>query len=184
MQQRTDTYTSTAIGFHWLIFLLITIGWSLGSYMSELPFSPEKLRYVSWHKWLGITIFMIAACRLAWRLTHRVPPLPPAMPAWQRLAAVGGHALLYVLILVIPVTGWLYSSAAGVPTVYLGLVQLPDLIGKDKEIATVLRQTHATLNWTLLVVVCGHAGFALKHHFMDRDDVLARMLPLLRPPAR
>ena len=184
MQQRTDTYTTTAIGLHWIIFALIAIGWSLGSYMSELPFSPEKLRYVSWHKWLGITIFVIAAGRLAWRLTHRVPPLPPAMPAWQRRAAVSVHALLYALILVIPITGWLFSSAAGVPTVYLGLLQLPDLIEKDKELATVLRTTHATLNWSLFVLVCGHAAFALKHHFMDRDDVLVRMLPIVRPRAR
>lgn len=184
MPQQPSTYTTTAIAFHWIIFALIACGWSLGFYMSDLHFSPEKLRYVSWHKWLGLTVFMIAAGRLAWRLGHPVPPLPSAMPAWQRRVAVSVHALLYALILVIPITGWLFSSAAGVPTVYLGLLQLPDLIDKNKELATTLRQIHATLNWSLLVLICGHAGFALKHHFMDRDDVLGRMLPIVRSRSR
>lgn len=180
MQQQIETYTRTAIFFHWVIFVLIVIGWSLGSYMSGLEFSPEKLRYVSWHKWLGVSVFLIAAARVAWRLTHAVPALPAAMPFWQRRAAVAMHVLLYVLILIIPITGWLFSSAAGVPTVYLGLVQLPDLLEKNKALADVLRAVHATLNWSLLAVVLGHAGFALKHHLVDRDEVLRRMMPILR----
>lgn len=180
--RETGLYTTPAVAFHWIIFGLVLCGWALGTYMAGLEFSPQKLRYVSWHKWLGITIFVIAACRLAWRLTHRVPPLPPAMPAWQRRAAVSVHVLLYALILVIPISGWLFSSASGVPTVYFGWLQLPDLLEKDKELATILRTTHATLNWSLVALICGHAAFALKHHFMDRDDVLVRMLPIVRPP--
>src|SRR5688572_22036249 len=129
--QVTDRYTAPAIAFHWTIFFLIAGGWSLGAYVSELPFSPQKLRYISWHKWIGVTIFLIAALRLAWRLGHPVPALL-AMPHWQRRAAGTVHVLLYALILVIPITGWLFSSASGVPTVYFGLVQLPDLLAKDK----------------------------------------------------
>ena len=180
--QETQRYTTPAIALHWLIFLFVACGWALGSYMSELPFSPQKLRYVSWHKWIGVTIFMIAALRLMWRLSHPVPPLP-AMPAWQVRAAVAVHAVLYALILTIPITGWLFSSAAGVPTVYLGLVQLPDLLRKDKPTADLLRAVHGTLNWTFLAIVTGHAAFALKHHFIDRDNVLARMLPIVRSPS-
>src|SRR5436190_18688420 len=103
----TNRYTASAIALHWIIFVLIAGGWALGSYMSELPFSPQKLKYVSWHKWTGITIFMLASLRLMWRLGHRVPALPP-MPQWQSRAAVVVHALLYTLILVIPITGWLF----------------------------------------------------------------------------
>ena len=177
--QDLERYSSAAIALHWLVFVLIVIGWGLGFYMADLPFSPQKLKYVSWHKWLGVTIFFAAAFRLAWRLGHDVPPLT-AMPAWQRAAAVTVHWLLYALILVIPFTGWLFSSASGVPTVYLGVVQLPDLIAKNKANADLLRSMHAILNWTLLTVVIGHTAFALKHHFIDRDKVLGRMLPFVR----
>ncbi len=99
------------------------------------------------------------------------------MPAWQRRMAAATHVLLYVLIIIIPLTGWLYSSAAGVPTVYLGIVQLPDLVAKDKALATQLKLVHVTLNYTMLTLVIMHAAAALKHHFVDRDDVLRRMLP-------
>ena len=177
--QELERYSAPAIALHWIVFLLIAVGWPLGYYMADLPFSPEKLKYVSWHKWLGITVFFIAAFRLAWRLGHDVPPLPP-MPGWQRVTAVTGHWLLYALILIIPTTGWLFSSASGVPTVYLGLVQLPDLIAKNKQNADLLRAIHSALNWTLLAVVLGHTAFALKHYFIDRDTVLGRMLPFMR----
>jgi cytochrome b561 len=179
----TERYTAPAIAFHWIIFLLVGGGWALGSYMSGLPFSPQKLRYVSWHKWTGVTIFLLAGLRLMWRLGHPAPLLP-AMPQWQRRLAALAHVLLYALILVIPLTGWLFSSAAGVPTVYFGIVQLPDLLQKNKATADLLRLVHTTLNWTLLGVVIGHTFFALKHHFVDRDTVLARMLPLVRPRLR
>src|SRR5476651_1150557 len=137
-----DRYTSTAIVLHWLIFALIACGFTLAVYMVDLPLSPHKLKYFSWHKWTGVTIFLVALARLAWRLTHRIPALPANFPLWQRRAASAMHALLYALIVIIPVTGWLYSSAAGVPTVYLGLIQFPDLITKDKALAEQLKWIH------------------------------------------
>ena len=103
------------------------------------------------------------------------------MPAWQQQAAKASHLLLYALLLVIPLSGWLYSSATGVQVVYLGLVPLPDLVPKDKALAGVLRATHLSLNFALFVLVCVHSAAALKHHFVDRDDALARMVPGLRP---
>ena len=171
-------YTGIAISLHWLIFLLVACGFSLAVYMVDLPLSPQKLKYFSWHKWTGVTVFLLAVARVAWRLAHPVPALPSAMPAWQQQVATAIHALLYVLILVIPLTGWLYSSAAGVPTVYLGLVQLPDLLARDKALAGQLKLVHVTLNYTMLTLVIIHTAAALKHHFVDRDDVLKRMLPL------
>ena len=99
------------------------------------------------------------------------------MPAWQRRAAAVSHVLLYVLLLCIPVSGWLYSSATGVQVVYLGLVPLPDLVPRDRALGRVLRTVHETLNFTLLAVVCLHIVAVLKHHYIDRDTVLARMLP-------
>ena len=184
MQDLPPGYTRTAIALHWIIFATISCGWALGQFMSGLPFSPQKLRYVSWHKWIGVTVFALTVSRLAWRMYRPAPPFPASLSALQRRAARAMHAVLYALVIVIPLSGWLLSSALGVPTVYLGLVQLPDLLHKDKAVSDALRDVHAVLNWTLLVLVCAHAAVALKHHFMDRDSVLARMIPFLKPPPR
>ena len=175
-------YTRPAIALHWLIALLVVGGFSLGLYMSDLPVSPQKLRYFSWHKWSGITVLALTFVRLAWRLTHPAPAPVPGLPRWQEQAARTIHRVLYVLLFAIPLTGWMYSSASGYPVVYFGIkaLQLPDLVAKDKALADLLKAVHQSLNWTLLVLVAIHAAAALKHHFVDRDETLRRMLPLLR----
>ena len=176
-----DRYTPTAIALHWLIFALVASGFALAVYMVELPLSPAKLRYFAWHKWLGVTVFGFALARLAWRLTHRPPPHPAHSPAWQRRAASWMHVFLYALLVVIPLSGWLYSSAAGVPTVYLGVIALPDLVAKDQVLAELLKPVHVTLNYTLLALVVMHVAAALQHHLVARGDVLRRMLPRTGP---
>ena len=103
------------------------------------------------------------------------------MPGWQSLAARATHVLLYALMLAIPLVGWLYTSAAGFPVVYLKLVQLPDLVSKDKELAALLKLMHQVLAWSLSGVVALHVAAALKHHFIDRDATLKRMLAWRRP---
>jgi cytochrome b561 len=162
---------------HWVIFALVTGGFALAVYMVDLPLSPLKLKYFAWHKWIGVTVFILAVARVAWRLVHAAPPLPASIPVWQRRVANAVHVVLYALIVSIPMTGWLYSSAAGVPTVYLGVIPLPDLLAKDKALAELLKSVHVTLNYTLLLLVVMHAAAALQHHFFARDDVLRRMLP-------
>jgi cytochrome b561 len=173
-------YTNTAIGLHWLMFLLIAWGFSIGLSMVDLPLSPAKLKYFSWHKWIGVTVFLLAVARIVWRVTHTAPPLPATMPSWQRKAAALSHLLLYGLIVVVPLSGWIYSSAAGLPTVYLGLVHLPDLLAKDKALADELKSVHYLLNTTLAVIVVLHGAAAIKHQFVDRDGLLARMWPAWR----
>ena len=174
-------YTRTAIALHWLTLALIATGFTLGRWMVDLPIAPQTLRVYAYHKWIGITVFLVTLARLAWRFAHPVPP-PAGMPAWQRRAAVASHASLYVLMLAIPVSGWMFSSASGVQVVYLGIVPLPNLIAKDHEVAAVLRSVHFALNFTLLALVLVHAGAALRHHFVERDRVLLRMLPALPAP--
>ena len=176
-------YSAVAIALHWIGALLIFCGFALGLYMTGLEFSPAKFRYYAWHKWIGITVFLVTAVRLAWRAGTRPPPLPPAMPEWQVRAARVNHALLYVLMIAIPVSGWLYSSATGVSVVYLGLLPLPDLVAKDKATAAVLLTVHQTLNFTLAIAVLLHVAAVLWHQWVDRDGVLARILPS-RGPAR
>jgi len=170
-------YTGTARVLHWLAALLIFCGFGLGLFMTGLEIAPDKLRYYAWHKWLGITVFLLAAARLAWRAGHSTPPLPVTMPAWQVRASRFTHAMLYVLMLCIPLSGWIYSSSTGVSVVYLGLVPLPDLVPKDREVAKSLLLLHNSLNYLLAAAVTVHIVAALKHHFVDRDDVLTRMLP-------
>jgi cytochrome b561 len=176
-------YTRTAVALHWIVAVLIIGNLAFGLYVAGLPISPTKLRTVSWHKWVGVTILLLAAARLAWRLRHPAPTLPAAMAPWEQRLANGTHMLLYVLFFAAPITGWLFSSAAGFPVVYLGLVQLPDLVSKDRELADVLRAAHKWINYTMAAVIVLHAAAAIKHHVRDRDDVLVRMLPFLKNPS-
>lgn len=172
---RTRGYTRTAVLLHWLIALLILSGFTIGANMVDLRMSPEKLRLFSYHKWIGITVLGLALIRSVWRLTHAAPPDEP-MPRWQRALAHLTHALLYALMIAVPMLGWLYSSATGYPVVYLKLWQLPDLVPKNAALAKVLVAAHTWLAWTLFWIVLLHVAGALKHHFIDRDATFRRML--------
>lgn len=174
------SYTRTAIGLHWLVALALFASFGLGLYMQDLPLSPDKLKFYSWHKWAGVTIFLLVLLRLLWRLTHRPPALPADIPDWQHVAAEATHWLLYALMIAVPLSGWLMSSAKGFQTVYFGVLPFPDLLAKNKELGETLTTVHQALNFTLAGLVLIHTGAALKHHFIDRDGVLARMLPFVK----
>jgi cytochrome b561 len=172
-----DSYTKTAIFVHWLMAAALAGMFALGLYMADLPLSPGKLRLFSWHKSAGIAILVFAGARLFWRGVHAPPPLPAHMSEGERFLARAGHGLLYLLMFLIPLSGWLMASADGVQTVVFGVLPLPNLLGKDSGLGELLETVHWGLNLALAVIVVGHAAFALKHHFFDRDDVLTRMLP-------
>lgn len=176
---RLLAYTRTAIALHWLMALLVFVTFPVGLVMHEMALSPNKLRLLSYHKWLGVTVFILVMVRLLWRASHKPAPLLATMPHWQRAAANAVHVLLYVLLFAIPLSGWLMSSAKGFQTVYLGVLPLPDLISKDKVLGDALFALHEVLNITLLVLVIAHVAAAIKHQFVDRDGTLARMLPFL-----
>lgn len=169
-------YTGVAIGFHWLLALMISVSFSVGWYMSDLSMSPTRLKLFNWHKWAGITILALSALRLLWRLTHRPPPDVPG-PRWQQRMAHLTHWALYALFFLVPLAGWAYSSAAGFPVVWFGVIPLPDFVSPDKALAEVMKERHEVLAWTLGVLVLMHIGAALKHHFVDRDGLLHRMRP-------
>lgn len=175
MQQR---YTKTAIALHWLIAILIIGAFTLGLVMTNIPgFSMTKLKYFAWHKWAGVTVLLLAALRLLWRLFHRPPELSAAMPAWQRGAAHGLHHLLYVLMFAVPVSGYFYTLAAGFPVVYFNLFQLPVLIERNLELAETLKSVHYWLTMSMAALVVLHVAAALKHAIIDRDGTMRRMLP-------
>jgi len=173
-------YTRTAIVLHWLIALFIFSAFPLGLYMHDLPLSPFKLQLYSYHKWIGVSVLLAAAARLVWRAAHPAPAMLD-MPRWQHVAAHGIHQLLYVLLFAIPLSGWLMSSAKGFQTVYFGVLPLPDLLGKNKELGDLLQIVHQVLNYLLLALVGAHIAGALKHHFVERDDTLRRMTFRYRP---
>lgn len=174
---KNNQYTSTAITLHWLMALLLVSLFIVGVYMHELTLSPWKLKIYSWHKWAGVTAFLLVLIRLGWRISHRPPKLPLNMPKIMQLVAHIGHIMLYLLMIAIPLSGWLMSSAKGVQTVYFGVLPIPDLLTKNKELGELLRTVHMSMNFTLAALVIGHTGAAIKHHLIDKDDVLTRMLP-------
>jgi cytochrome b561 len=171
------SYTKTAKALHWLMAILLFGLLALGFYMHDLPLSPDKLKLYSWHKWAGVTAFLLLGFRLLWRVTHRPPALPDSMPKIMQFAAHAGHLMLYLLMIAIPLSGWLMSSAKGFQTVYFGVLPLPDLLDKNKEVGDLLALVHKSLNLLFVAVLAGHIGAALKHHFIDKDDILTRMLP-------
>jgi cytochrome b561 len=169
-------YTRIAIALHWIVAALIVAVVGIGLYAVSLELSPQKLKLYSWHKWLGVTVFLLAVARLVWRARHPAPAPVASLRPWERRLAGVTHALLYVLLLAVPLSGWLMSSAAGFPVVYFGLLPLPDLVDKNKELAEILKVVHFVLNKTMLALVVLHVVGALKHHFVDRDATLLRML--------
>jgi len=171
----SNRYSTTAIVLHWLVAALIFSTFPLGLYMVDLPLSPDKLKLYSYHKWIGVSVFLLVAIRLGWRLTHTPPALPDDMAAWQRRASAVAHGLLYALMAVIPVSGWLMSSAKGFQTVWFGVLPLPDLVERNRELGELLATVHQVLNYVLLALVILHVGAALKHHFIERRPFLQRM---------
>ncbi|SCK21689.1 cytochrome b [Vogesella sp. LIG4] len=177
MHTNTPRYSPAQILMHWLMAVLIIAAFAFGRYVDSLPLSPTKFRLISYHKWLGISILALLVLRVLLRLAKRAPALPASMGPVARLAAHGGHAALYLLMLVIPVSGWLMSSAYGIPVVLFGVLPLPDLLAANPELAEQLKAVHGLLNNALLLVVIGHVLAALKHQFIDKDGLLERMRP-------
>jgi cytochrome b561 len=169
------TYTRIAQLLHWLLALAIVLTFSFGLYMVELPFSPQRLKQYNWHKWAGMSILFLSALRLLWRLAHPAPALPAHLPAWQRLASSSTHGLMYALFFAIPLAGWAYSSALGFPVVLYGVIEMPDFVSRNKELAETLKLIHKLLAYSLAALVIVHLMAALQHHFILKDGLLARM---------
>ena len=163
--------------FHWLIVLLIINQWWIAQRADDLPNGPAKIAALGWHKSFGITILVLALLRLVWRWMNPVPSLANVTKSWERALAGLSHVLLYGLIFAMPLTGWMMSSARNFPVSWFHFFQLPDLVRPDKATYELMHDAHHVLFSTLVVVALLHVAGALKHHFIDRNDVLKRMLP-------
>jgi cytochrome b561 len=166
---------------HWVLAMALVGIFFMGNYMTDLPFSPWRLKLYNWHKWVGISILVLSVWRLVWRITHRPPALPvsmeAAMPRWQHMAYHATHLSLYALFFVVPLVGWAYSSAAGFHIVLFGVWPLPDWVPADKALAALIKPWHELTAQAMAALVVLHVGAALKHQFIDRDSLLARMRP-------
>jgi cytochrome b561 len=171
------SWTGPAKLFHWLMALLIFAQIALGLFAVSWHVSPTKLNLFVWHKSIGMLILTLLALRLLWRLLHKAPELPWEMPLWERAAAQLSHFLLYVLMIALPVTGWVISSASNVPFKIFWTLPLPAITAPDKAVADLFAAIHGWLVTLLAVVLVAHVGAALRHHYVKKDTVLARMLP-------
>jgi cytochrome b561 len=184
--------------FHWATALVILATAFVGLTMEDV----DALWYYGLHKSLGMSVLGLVQMRMLWRLVDRRPPYPAGMPAWQRLASSGAHALIYAAMLVMPLSGWLYNSAARRPLDWFGLFKIPSLTALDREtqsysilgidapsfidtpqkLRSLAGDVHETLFYAGAVLIALHVAAALKHHFLDRDATLARMVPGLSAP--
>lgn len=166
---------------HWLLAIAVISMAVFGLLMKYGDFSPvQRIRMYNLHKSIGLTILALVLLRLAIRLFDRRRPAPPPMPRWQHLAATVSHVLLYVVLIGMPLTGWLYNSASGFPLQWFGQFSVPALSGRDAELKALAGGLHFAGLCLLAALLCVHAGAALKHHFIDRDHVLRSMLPRFR----
>ncbi len=187
MQIRNNSirFGLVALTLHWLIAVLFLAMVTIGLTMTSLALTdPWTFPLYQLHKSIGVTIFVLVALRLVWRLSGKVPPLPATLKPWERVAAYLTHYGLYAALLAMPLTGWITVSASpyGIPTVLYGYVKLPHIgfVVASAHKATIEQAaswTHWGLAWTAMALVALHIGAALKHHFILKDDVLSRMLP-------
>lgn len=179
--RNTETrYGAVAQLFHWGMFLLIAGMLAVGFIMAAMPLGPAKISLIGTHKSIGVLILLLVFLRLLWRAASVAPTPSAALSRALQAAARATHAALYALMILMPLSGWLMSSAAGFPVSFFGWFTLPDLIGPDKAWRDALRTTHFWLAWALIALAALHIAAALYHHFVLRDDTLRRMLPSWR----
>ena len=174
---RGDKYSRARIALHWLTLLLIVAAYATMEFRGvfERGSAARELMKAS-HYVLGLTILALVLARLVAHVLARTPPIVPAPPAWQMVVARGVHLALYGLMIALPVIGWLILSAEGATISYLGL-ELPALIGPDKAFAENVEDLHELIASIGYALIGLHAAAALYHHYIVRDNTLARMLP-------
>jgi len=171
------SYGIIAQSFHWLIAVLVFFQATIGIYASDLPVGIARLKWLSRHKAIGVTVLALVLLRLGWRYLNRLPQLPGSIPPWERLTAIATHRLLYALLLLAPISGWLYASATGLSVTWFGWFKIPDPLKKNTEIAPYFKDLHEVVVFTLIALVVLHVLAALRHAFFRRDGVMGRMLP-------
>jgi cytochrome b561 len=176
-------YNGVAMAFHWLMFLGLAAAVVMAWIMTGIDgITPSKLRLYNYHKWLGVSLFVLVGLRLLWRWLVKPPPLPQTMSANGQTLAHLGHAALYGLMFFIPLIGCFYSLAAGYPVVWFGVIELPVLIAPNPTLKSILKEAHGLFANALIFLAAAHALIALNQHFINKDSVLSRMVPFVKAP--
>lgn len=173
IKNSNERYGLIAVLLHWVVAILIIGLLILGLYMVRLPIGLEKLKFYGWHKEFGLLVLGLAIVRLTWRIMNQVPNL--ALPWYERIAARTVHWAFYVFMFAMPITGWAITSAAGLPASFFGLFTLPNIVLPNEELRHTFEELHEWLGYALIATIVLHVAGALKHHFMDKDDILRRM---------
>ena len=168
-------YTRIAVALHWIVAIVVFAQFALGWLMQEIAKQPPGPRASAFnmHKSIGLVILALMLVRIAWRLSHPPPALPP-MPRWQARAALANHVLLYALLVVMPLAGYLGSAFSGYPVRFFGIV-LPSWAAKDEAMKQAMSEVHLVAAWLLAASVLVHLAAVVKHAMVDRDGILARM---------
>jgi cytochrome b561 len=166
-----------AKALHWTVAALVVAQVPLGLAAANWRLSPTKLDLFVWHKSLGMLILVLMAARLVWRLSGVAPALPADTRSLERLAAHLSHFALYLMLFLLPLSGWIVNSAANVPFRIFWLIPIPPIVEPEKALADGAARAHASLCVLLVLLLIVHVGAALRHHFLKHNDVLVRMLP-------
>ncbi len=174
-------YGRIAVGLHWIIAACLLVSVILGLIIGNVEESESTEQVLAIHKSFGITIFVLTLVRVAWRLTHRAPPPPTSMPAYQRAAAALTHGLLYFTLLAMPIIGYVAVAARGRETKFFGLFDVPQLTPLSRMLSQNATTVHVYGQYLIYALLIAHIGAALYHHIALKDDVLTRMLPRRTP---
>jgi len=177
LRNTANSYGAVAKLLHWGILALIIAQYVLAEAAEELEDGPDKFATIANHKSTGMLILLLMLARIGWKLANRGLPQPVPMARPQQIAAAAGHGILYLLLLALPLSGWMMSSAAGYPAGFFGLFDFPMLVGESHDLKETLEEVHETLFNAVVVVAVLHALAAVFHHVWMKDDTLRRMLP-------
>lgn len=177
LRNSAQAWGGVAKTLHWSMLALFLVQIPLGWAAVTWRLSPTKLDLFVWHKSTGVLLLVLATIRIVWRLANRPPQPAGELPAWEHWAGAASHAVLYVLIVAIPLSGWVINSAANIPLNVFWWFPLPDITAPDKALAETAARVHFGLIIALSLVLCLHVGAALRHHFIRRNNILLRMLP-------
>ena len=169
------SYGAVAKGLHWVVAAILVAQFALGWLMPDIKRGMQPGFAMHAHISIGLIALALILVRLVWRVTHPVPP-ESALPAWQRIASLAVHWLLYLLVLMTTLSGWFFASMRGWSLAFFGLFPLPALVAEGSTVGRALGRTHESLVWVLVVVIAAHVLAALVHAFVYRDRVMQRML--------
>lgn len=177
LRNTTERWGSVAKSFHWLIALLIFIMIAVGWTAKLSPRGPLRIELFGWHKSTGMLILGLMTARLLWRLVNPVPVLPPTVKGWEKFVAAATHWLIYAAVFVMPISGYVITSAGNAPFKFFKTFTVPLLVPPDRALHGTAEGVHEWAFWILAVLLVLHISAALRHHFVVKDDILSKMLP-------